>query len=352
MRAASRSRVRWWSRARRGELAPPAHVAHPRGSASHGAVRRATRQSRKARTLGERWRLLGYTAKTLAPAGDHAGSTARSAAGLDLRRRLEEGQPRDAEARQRRAAHERGVVGDEAARDGHAHRALGAGEDPGRGLGQLAVENAVVLAEIAGRLGLAAAREVGRAGREDEPRGPQAPHEERRLHDAGGDADGDVEALAHQVDATIGEDGLDARARVRGEEVGHHLAEEGRAEGDRRGDAEEALRGGARGRHGGVGLLGLGDDPRAALVVGLAQLGRLDGARGALEQAYAELRLELGDLAAHRRLGLPQHARRAGEAPVLHDPGEDDHAVEIDLGLHALIPPRIDATISPRRPAG
>ena len=112
-----------------------------------------------------------------------------------------------------------------------------------------------------------------------------------------------------EIDNAIGRVELDVDLAVLLDELGDDRTEEAFAEVDRRGDSHEAARLGlhvgdelVRDRH-------VGDDARAALVVRLADLGHRDLARGALDQANTEPLLELGELAADRRLGQPERLR-------------------------------------------
>jgi hypothetical protein len=88
----------------------------------------------------------------------------------------------------------------------------------------------------------------------------------------------------------------------------------------------------ARGRvHVAYGLLGfleIGQQPRAALVIGAASLGEADFARRAVQQPHSQPFLELLHMQG-------DHARRntkpgcgTGEAAAFHDLGKDPHAVE------------------------
>ena len=61
-----------------------------------------------------------------------------------------------------------------------------------------------------------------------------------------------------------------------------------------------------------------------------SRFGQRDAARGAREEAGAELALEAGDVQAHLRLGHAQALGRGREAPRLRDGGESALHVEID----------------------
>ena len=63
-----------------------------------------------------------------------------------------------------------------------------------------------------------------------------------------------------------------------------------------------------------LGLLGLGDDPRATLVEGAADLGQREAPRAAVEQPRAQPVLERRDRLADRRFRHAELGRRRGEA--------------------------------------
>src|SRR6185295_9975170 len=65
--------------------------------------------------------------------------------------------------------------------------------------------------------------------------------------------------------------------------------------------------------------------------VGVACVGEAELARGPLEETDADRLLQLGDAAAHRRLGQPERARGGGEALRLDDPNEHRQVVQIHV---------------------
>ena len=75
--------------------------------------------------------------------------------------------------------------------------------------------------------------------------------------------------------------------------------------------------------------LEVGEDRGGALVIGLADVGRLGAAGAAGEQARAELLLEPGDAARQDRLGQPHPLGGAGEGAGLDHPHEGEDVDEI-----------------------
>ena len=84
-----------------------------------------------------------------------------------------------------------------------------------------------------------------------------------------------------------------------------------------------------------LGLLGLGDDPGAALVERLADLGQREAPRGAVEQARAQAVLEPRDRFADRRARHAELRGRAGEALRLDHAREHRHAGQL---VHPMPP--------------
>ena len=130
------------------------------------------------------------------------------------------------------------------------------------------------------------------------------------------------------------------------------------AEGKRRGKAD---RPGDLGHRLGDHLLRrleIGEDRGGALIIGLADVGRLGAARGAGEQARAEPLLEPGDPAREDRLGKAHPFGGAGEGAGLDHPheGEDVDQVGGRTG-HACASPWVLSvmeanSLSARRAAG
>jgi hypothetical protein len=86
----------------------------------------------------------------------------------------------------------------------------------------------------------------------------------------------------------------------------------------------------ARGRE--IGVFQVGENRKAALVIGLAVLGRGHAAGGAGKKLRPELLLQLHDVFAHGRAGQAQIPGSCGEAIVLHHLGEGADAGQLVHG--------------------
>ena len=114
-----------------------------------------------------------------------------------------------------------------------------------------------------------------------------------------------------------------------GGELGQRRREIGDAEGERRGEPD---RPGDLGHRLGDHLLRgleLGEDLGGAGIIGLADVGRLGAARGAGQQAGAELLLEPRDPARQHRLGKPHPLGGAGEGAGLDHPDEGEDVDQV-----------------------
>ena len=211
--------------------------------------------------------------------------------------------------------------------------------------GEVAVGETVVLAQIGGMLGLAAPRQIGRRRADHALGGRDLAGDQTRRRQVG-DAQGDVEAFLHRIDLLIAQHQLDLQLRVPLHEVRDRAAEVERAERHRRIDAQEPARLRLQPRHREVGLLEIGQYGDAALVIGLAVLGRAGAARGADEKLDAEFLLELDHVFAHRRAGQPQFPGGGRKAAVLHHPGEGPDAGQL-VHVSPRSPPR--GEIRPQR---
>jgi hypothetical protein len=118
-------------------------------------------------------------------------------------------------------------------------------------------------------------------------------------------------------------------------EVRDRAAEMRRAERHRRIDPQQPARLRLQPRHRAVGLLKVRQDSDAALVIGLAVLGRAGAAGGAQQKLSAQLLLQLDHVFAHRRAGEPHFPGRGREAAVLHHPGEGRDAGQL---VHDRLP--------------
>ena len=98
-----------------------------------------------------------------------------------------------------------------------------------------------------------------------------------------------------------------------------------------------------------LGVLGLGDDPGAALVEGLADLGQRQPPRGAVEQPRAQAVLEPGDRLADRRARHAELRRRGGEALRLDHAREHRHAGQLVHPMPLAICSRPETILSHKR---
>ena len=157
------------------------------------------------------------------------------------------------------------------------------------------------------------------------------------------DPDREIDPFLDQVDERVGHAEIDPERRIAGQELGQGRGDVQAAERHRRAQAEHAARLGLELRDREPGVVDLGQDPLAALVIEPPGLGQAELARGAVEQAHAELVLERADAARHRRGRQAQTARGRGEAAAFDHLGEQAHAGE---GVH-LEPPyfALDAQI-------
>ena len=110
------------------------------------------------------------------------------------------------------------------------------------------------------------------------------------------------------------------------------------AEGDRRGEPQRAARNQRRRRRRLLGLGEVGEQLHAALVERLPALGQRQPARRPVEEPRREMRLELGDVTRHRRRRHAELVGRAGEAPLLDDPGEHGQRANVIHGRLHIIP--------------
>jgi hypothetical protein len=128
--------------------------------------------------------------------------------------------------------------------------------------------------------------------------------------------DGDVEVLVDSQDRTRDRQ-LDRDARKPGPEGLQVLGELVHGEGRGADHAQLAARLGARGARQRLGLLHLGQDVAHPLEIGLAGVGEREPAGGAVEQAHAEVLLQVGHQPGDDRRRHVELARRAGEAALV-----------------------------------
>src|SRR6266403_6218760 len=100
-------------------------------------------------------------------------------------------------------------------------------------------------------------------------------------------------------------------------------------------DAQLPARSRVRVAYGLLGFLEIGQQPRAALVIGAARLGEADLARRAVQQPRSQPFLEFLHMLADHAGGNAEPRRCAGEAGALHHLGKDPHIVE---PVHRVLP--------------
>ena len=231
-------------------------------------------------------------------------------------------QRRDAHAAARGREQGREVVG--AQRPGHRHR-----ERRTRAITQVpacialcsAVDERVVPCQV-GRLDRSAAlRQVSRRGHQHPGVEPQVARAQRGIGQAP-HADGDVDALLHQVHVAVLEDQLDLQARILAHEAHDQRHQHAPPEGHRGADAQPALHLGLQQRGHGLGLFDMVGDELALGVVQAADLGGRHATRAAVQQARAQLLFELGHELGGRGLA---HAHLGGS---LAERAQVDHANE------------------------
>lgn len=174
------------------------------------------------------------------------------------------------------------------------------------------------------------AGQILRCSDEQPVRSPERP----QLHVAvgeRGEANGDVDALANEIDALVAETEVDFDLRV--------AVLEGE---DQPRDVQDAERGGA-GDADGAGwgiaaatglvarLFDLPQDGEAVPIVAGAFLGQCHAAGSAAKQGDAERLLQLAEMPRHRRLAEAELARHRRQATALGDAHEAAHPLERDI---------------------
>ena len=193
---------------------------------------------------------------------------------------------------------------------------------PARDVGQA---QAVVLGELGGGVGHAMSLDIAWRGAEDAAVLRQLAHDQVRIVDLLGEADGDVDIVGAEADRAVGEFERHPQLGVRVEEAGQDRHELRLAEGDGRDDAQRALRPVAHSGEQGFGFRHVRGHQRASFVKGPALLGQGDAVLRPRQQAQRNPVLELADLPADGRWRLLQGSRRRREAAGLDDAREQDH---------------------------
>jgi hypothetical protein len=156
-----------------------------------------------------------------------------------------------------------------------------------------------------------------------------AHHQAAVVVEFGTHADGDVEAFVDDIDATVADVHLDADLRVLRQELRQQLRHRLLRDADRHADADDAARFRAEAIDHFARGLRFGEHRQGMAVDALADIGDRETARGPLQQAYAEVGLELADAPAQPRLGDPERAFGSGETAVVDDGGEVVEVVEV-----------------------
>jgi hypothetical protein len=169
--------------------------------------------------------------------------------------------------------------------------------------------------------------QVRRARAHHAPVGRDLARGERRVLELG-DAHREVEAFLDDIHIAVGQAEREAHVGIARDELRHQRRDMLVAEGGGQRHLEVALRIGAARRHGRVGLLDLGKQACAGLVVARALVGEVQPARGAVDQAHPEPRLQARQAPADQRHRQTQFARRRRQTAGTHYLGEHRHFVQ------------------------
>ncbi len=242
-------------------------------------------------------------------------------------------QQRDAEPRDRRIAHHFAVVRDE--RPLHVerpHRAIDAEFPADPPLAP--VQHARVASEIGRRLRRAVPLQVRGARARDHPPCTQRTRDQRRILERA-DPQHEVEALADQVDAPVGQIEVQPHGRVRGQEFGDQRRHVRDPERQRRADLQRTMQLGAAYRHRLLGVGDLREDALRAHVKLLPRFGHREIARIPVQQPHAERRLQRHRAPADELLGQHQLVGRRREAARIDGRDEDPQVVEFHI-VHSI----------------
>ena len=195
--------------------------------------------------------------------------------------------------------------------------------------------DAVELGQVVQRLGGALANQQLGAGHQDLRGVVQSldDHAAAVVH-RGAHAQRYVDALFHQVHRAVAHQHVDAHLGVLGQKPGHQLGHHGLRQCHRAAHADGAARRGLHLGHRVGRRLGGFTHGLAVAQIGFAHFGQRELAGGALQQAHAQLRLQVRHPARQARLGDAERAARSGKAAALHHFGEIQHVVEV---LHGQV---------------
>ena len=170
-----------------------------------------------------------------------------------------------------------------------------------------------------------AARQVVRGGGQHDVRGGQAAHDHAGVELLQADEDAGVEALFDQVDVVVGQRHVEHHAGRRLREARQQPGQLRLAEGGMAVDAQRAARLLRARRGGGLGVVDVEQDLAHPLQVVLAGFGQRQAARGAVQEARAEMGFQVGDIARHDRRRHAQRGRSAGKTALVDHLGEHPH---------------------------
>ncbi len=143
----------------------------------------------------------------------------------------------------------------------------------------------------------------------------------------------EIETFIDQIDHAVAQQKLDGNlGKARGE-VGYRRRQLQHPEGRRGIDAQLSARSRLQVAGGLLGFLEIGQDPRAALIIGAADFREAKLAGGAVQQARPKPLLQRLDVLADHAGGVMKPRRSAGKASALHHLGEDPHALEAVHGI-------------------
>ena len=176
--------------------------------------------------------------------------------------------------------------------------AIRAGKLPLVAGGEMAIGQARVVAQIIGVLRNPMLREISRTCANGAVRRSDLARDHARRRQVR-NAQCHVVALLHRVDLLIAQNQLNAQLRIFFHEIGYSSREMQRAKRHRSVDPQQSTHLGLRSRRREIGFLQVGQNRKAALVIGLTVLGRGHAAGGAGKELDPKLLLQLDDVLAH-----------------------------------------------------
>ena len=193
--------------------------------------------------------------------------------------------------------------------------------------GDAFLQDAFMLGEVLQRARTTAPLQIRRRGAEDAPIRPQRARGQARVLRAA-DADGAVEAVLDQVHQRVGQRELHGDLGMAAHELGRQRSDAAPAHGHGRGHAYESAHLLPPLGELGFGVVDVGEDGLAALVIERPLVGEREPPRAALQQPHTEPRLQPRQpFAAHGRREA-ELASRGGEAAGGNGAHEQAHVVE------------------------